>query len=256
MTQSAWLRDIAQDLKIAISFCTRLPIVHSVPAEGGDFARAAWALPLAGALVGLIGGLVYVVAQKSGIPWLPAAALSVAAIFIVTGGLHEDGLADTADGLGGGTTPERKLEIMHDSLIGAYGAGALMFSILLRVAAIANLTSVSVMAALIAAHAAARATLPLFMWLMPRARADGLSAMAGDMSPTSACIAALLGAVVLALALGLGAGVQALLLLAVVMIGMGWLALHHVGGQTGDILGALEQAGEIAVLLVAASHHS
>jgi adenosylcobinamide-GDP ribazoletransferase len=181
--------------------------------------------------------------------------LSLAATFIVTGGLHEDGLADTADGFGGGTTPDRKLEIMRDSLIGTYGAGALVFSILLRVAAIANLTSVSVMPALIAAHAAARGTLPLFMWLMPNARADGLSAMTGNMSPTSACVAAMLGAVILVLGLGTTAGLHALLLLAIVMVGMGWLALHHVGGQTGDILGALEQAGEIAVLLVAAGQH-
>jgi adenosylcobinamide-GDP ribazoletransferase len=251
--QSAWLRDIATDLKIAVAFCTRLPFFRGEPVGGADFARAIWAIPLAGALVGLIGALAYAVAHKLGVPPLPAAALAVAATFAVTGGLHEDGLADTADGLGGGATRERKLEIMRDSMIGTFGTAAVALSILLRAGAIAALAPASVIPALIAAHAAGRATLPMFMWLLPRARTEGLAATVGEVSPTSAVIAAILGVIVLALGVGATAGIDAALLLAIAMVVVGWLALHHIGGQTGDILGALEQVGEIVVLLVAAA---
>ena len=101
----------------------------------------------------------------------------VAATVLVTGCLHEDGLADTADGFGGGGSKERKLEIMRDSRSGAYGVAALVLSILLRVGAIASLVDPAlVAAALIAAHAGARAAMPVFMAAVPRARHDGLSA--------------------------------------------------------------------------------
>jgi adenosylcobinamide-GDP ribazoletransferase len=251
--QTEWLRDIVRDLKIAISFCTRLRLAHVEAIEGSDLAQASWAIPLAGALVGVLGALAYAIAGRFGIPPLPAAAIAVAATLLVTGALHEDGLADTADGLGGGGTAERKLEIMRDSAIGSYGTAALVLSILLRTAALASLAPTAAMLALIGAHAGARAILPAFMWLVPRARADGLSAATGDIPSTSALLAAALGAVILVLTLGVSVGVHAALCLIVAMIAVAWLALHHLGGQTGDILGALEQVGEIVVLLAAAA---
>jgi adenosylcobinamide-GDP ribazoletransferase len=249
---SAWLRDIATDLKIVLAFSTRFPFLRS-PVEAQDFARAIWAIPLAGVVVGLVGALVYAVAHWFAVPPLAAAALVIAATFMMTGGLHEDGLADTADGMGGGATRERKLEIMRDHQIGTFGSAALILSFVLRTAAIASLAPAAATAALVAAHAASRATLPVFMWTVPRARGDGLSAAAGDVAAMSALIAAILGLIILVLGLGVTGGVCAALLLIVVMIALAWLALHHIGGQTGDILGALQQTGEIAVLLVAAA---
>src|SRR6204780_1970299 len=159
-----WLADCANDLKASVAFLTRLPVGRAPPAAGTDISRAAWAFPLAGVLVALVAAVVYAVAHKIGSPPWVAAALAVAATLAVTGCLHEDGLADTADGFGGGDSRERKLEIMRDSRIGTYGVCALILSILLRVAAlVAFANPAPAVWALIAAHGGARATLPLFM---------------------------------------------------------------------------------------------
>ena len=117
-TPDGWLADCANDLKASIAFLTRLPVAGTTPAAGADIARATWAFPLAGVLIALIGAVIYAAAHKIGSPPWVAAALAVAATLAVTGCLHEDGLADTADGFGGGDTRERKLDIMRDSRIG------------------------------------------------------------------------------------------------------------------------------------------
>ncbi len=157
-TPGAWLNDIATDLRLGILFCTRLPLPDPGPVGSGDIARASWALPVAGALVGGIGALVYWIAFRIGLPPLPAAALALAAMLIATGALHEDGLADTADGFGGGKDREQKLAIMRDSRVGTYGACALIVSLMLRWSALVVIAApLQVALALIAAHAAARA---------------------------------------------------------------------------------------------------
>jgi adenosylcobinamide-GDP ribazoletransferase len=246
------LEDRAKDVTASILFLTRLPFARDTPIGGADIARAAWAFPIAGVVVGLIGALVYMIAHRAGLPAWPAAALAVAATVAVTGCLHEDGLADTADGFGGGSTRNQKLDIMRDSRIGAYGVCALTLTIVLRTSALANLADgAAVVAALIAAHGAARATLPAFMYLVPPARDEGLSHEIGRPSIESVAIAGALAVVMLALCLGVGLGFLALVLLIVVIALMAWLSLAQIGGQTGDVLGALEQVSEIIVLLVA-----
>src|SRR5215470_12043275 len=136
MTFGRWTGGVATDVKISILFCTRLPLFHSVPIDSGNVASASWAFPVAGTLVGGASALVYVAAWGSGLPPALAAALALAATLVVTGCLHEDGLADVADGFGGGSYRERKLEIMRDSRLGAYGACALVMSVILRWAAV------------------------------------------------------------------------------------------------------------------------
>jgi adenosylcobinamide-GDP ribazoletransferase len=251
-TPSEWTNVLASDLKISILFCTRLPLPRSAPIEKGDVARASWAFPIAGALVGSVGASVYGVTLGVGLPPLLAAALALAATIVITGCLHEDGLADTADGFGGGRHRERKLEIMHDSRLGAYGACALMISLILRSAAAAAIASpLAVATALIAAHAAARAALPAFMRFVPPARPDGLSAESGR--PTTRCVvvAALLGVMAIGIALGVKPAVIGLVLAASAWLFMAWLTVRQIGGQTGDVLGALEQIIEIVILLTA-----
>jgi adenosylcobinamide-GDP ribazoletransferase len=202
--------------------------------------------------VGLAGALVYAFAHALNVPQLAAAVLAVAATVIVTGALHEDGLADVADGFGGGTTRERKLEIMRDSRIGTYGVCALILSFLLRVAILASFGNAGLVAGvLVTAHAAARAPIPAFMSLVPPARLDGMSADAGRSPQSSAAVAALLGFLALVFGLGFGAGVIAAILLCAAFAFMAWLCNRQIGGQTGDVLGALEQIGEIVVMLVA-----
>ncbi|XSC42909.1 adenosylcobinamide-GDP ribazoletransferase [Bradyrhizobium sp. RDT10] len=202
--------------------------------------------------MGLTGAVVYSIAREVGLPPGPAAMLAVAATVLITGAMHEDGLADTADGLGGGRTRERKLEIMRDSRIGTYGGCALIVSLILRWSALATIADPqSVAAALLVAHAAARAGLPVFMWLIPPARSDGLSAGAGQPPWQSAAIAVGLATACLVCGLGPSKATIGLILLSLAGLILARLATRQVGGQTGDILGAFEQIGEIAILLVA-----
>lgn len=243
---------ITTDIRTGLAFCTRLPLAGAPP--GASLARAAWTFPLVGALVGALGAVLYWLADGAGLDPFVSATLAVAATVAVTGCLHEDGLADTADGFGGGSTKEHKLEIMRDSRSGAYGVSALVLSMLLRVGAVASLVEPALAAvALIAAHAGARAVMPMFMLILPQARQDGLSASAGTPPVSSAVIAVLLGLLALALCLGPGIGLVAALLVAAGFGVMAWLSLRQIGGQTGDVLGAVEQLSEILILLVAAA---
>jgi len=254
MSRADLLNNVVTDLRMAASFVTILPVASSKPAADGAIARATWALPVAGLLVGLAGAFVYKVASRFGLTPDLAALLALATTALITGALHEDGLADTADGLGGGRTRERKLEIMRDSRIGTYGVCALILSFGLRWSALAAIADpLPVAFALCAAHTAARAGVPAFMALVPPARPDGLSASAGSPPGRSVAIALALGTLALALALGPGKALVGLVLLSLAGLLLARLALRQIGGQTGDILGAFEQIGEILILLVAAS---
>jgi adenosylcobinamide-GDP ribazoletransferase len=253
MTTGAANSGLITELGTGLAFLTRLP-VRGASGGAGSLARAAWTFPIVGALVGALGALAYWGAAAVGLPPFVAGVLAVAATLLVTGALHEDGLADTADGFGAGGSRARKLEIMRDSRIGTYGVAALILSILLRAGAVASLVEPALAApALIAAHTAARATLPAFMRFVPRARPDGLAAEAGHPTMAGVIIAAFVGATALAACFDLMGMLVALVLLAAAASFMAWLALRQIGGQTGDVLGALEQTGEILVLLAAAS---
>ena len=240
---------ITTELRTGLAFCTRLPVTAP---KDGNLARAAWSFPVVGALIGALGAVVYWLADGLSLPSFVSATLAVAATALITGCLHEDGLADTADGFGGGATRERKLEIMRDSRTGAYGAIALIVSFMLRVGAIASLAGPGLAAAaLIAAHAGARAGLPLFMRAVPNAREDGLSSGVGTPPTGPASVAALLGLLALMLCLGVGTGLVAALLVVAGLIVLARLCLRQIGGQTGDVLGAVEQVSEILILLTA-----
>jgi adenosylcobinamide-GDP ribazoletransferase len=253
-TPGALLHGLVRELGIIVILCTRLPLTLATPIASSDIARASWAMPIAGALVGLIGAAIYWLTSAVGLPPFPAAAVALAATLIATGCLHEDGLADTADGFGGGSSRERKLEIMRDSRIGTYGASALVLSLMLRWSALASVAEpVAVAMALIATHTAARAPLPAFMRFVPPARTDGLAAEAGRPPREGAAAASFLGAVALGLCLGPAAVIIGLLLLSSAGILMAWLSVKQIGGQTGDVLGALEQVNEILILLTAAA---
>jgi adenosylcobinamide-GDP ribazoletransferase len=241
------------DLRVAAGFLTRLPTGATVP-PGAErvLSRATRVYPVVGLGIGLAGGAAFWLATTLGLPPLIAGLIAVAATMILTGALHEDGLADTADGFGGGAEPGRKLEIMRDSRTGAYGAAALVLSIAIRGAALAALaTPAAVVLALVAAHAISRACLPAAMATMPLARASGLAASAGRPEPAEAGIALALGAAIALLSQGFGLALAALLAGVFSAALVAWLAQAQVGGYTGDVLGALQQAAETAVLLTA-----
>jgi len=251
---SDWPEDRAEELKAVLIFCSRLPLAHAAPFAEGAICKAAWAFPVAGLAIGVVGAVVYVLAHRLGLPPWPAAALSVTATLIITGCLHEDGLADTADGFGGGKTREQKLEIMRDSRTGAYGVCALAMSLLLRVGTLASLADTHLVVwALIASHTAARAAMPVLMWLLPPARNDGLSFQSGRPPGESVAAAVGIAFVVLLFCLHPGRGVVASIVLIAAIALIAWLSTQQIEGQTGDVLGALEQVSEILVLLVAAA---
>jgi len=245
------LGGLANDLRVALALYTRLPM--GLPVDGAAVARASWCSPIAGAVIGALAALVYWASVRLNLPQFVAATLAVAAAMLLTGALHEDGLADTADGFGGATRAQA-LDIMRDGRIGTFGACALIVSFALRVGAINDLPKTSLVAwALIGAHAAARAGLPLFMRALPPARTDGLSAQAGAPTPRRAFAAALIGAVILWIALGTAAALIAIVFMLAGTAVLAFVSHRRLGGQTGDVLGAAEQVGECIVLMTTAA---
>ncbi len=250
----ALIRTLRTDLAATIGLFTRLPVTRLMPREADvDMARAVWAFPLAGGLVGLCGGVVYALAAQIGLSPVLAACWSLGASLLLTGALHEDGLADTADGFGGGRDAARKLEIMRDSRIGSYGALALLLSSVLRVLAVGSLgTPGRVCAALVASGALSRAAIVLLLLLLPPARRDGLAASLHPLPRWPASLG-------LGLGLGLGLALAAPLLRGWMMLAapacavaatlaVARAARRQVGGHTGDVLGACAVLSECAVL--------
>ena len=237
----------------ATALLTRLPVGGAAPADGA-IAAAGWAFPLVGAGIGAICALAFFIAELLGCGDAPAALLAVAAGLALTGAFHEDGLADTADGFGGGNGREEKLRIMRDSRQGSFGVVALVLSIGLRTAALGTIGGpILAGLALIAAHATSRGVLPALMRILAPARADGLGATAGRPSLAVAIIAAALGSAIALAVLGPRTGAIALVLSGGAVALAATLAQRQIGGYTGDVLGFFQQIGEIVILLVAAA---
>lgn len=211
-----------------------------------DPARSIWAFPLVGAAIGVGGGLTMAVCGAARMPLPLAAVWALVVMALLSGGLHEDGLADIADGFGGGQTRERKLEIMRDSRIGSYGALALVLATALRIFAIAALAG-RPFGALVAAGALSRGSMVVPLLLLEPARAGGLGAlMAGAGVRRWVCLGLALGVVAVAVPPGQAvAGAGAALVAALAVAG---LARRQIGGFTGDVLGGCAVAAECAGL--------
>lgn len=255
---------VVADIAAGIRFYSRLPLPRlnaaDDPAAPPSMPRIGWSVPLAGALIALPAGAAFVLASALGLPPVLAACLTVMAEILVTGCFHEDGLADTFDGLGGGWTRERKLEIMRDSRIGSYGSAAMMMSLVTRVSALAVLAGLAGPWAAAGAFVAGRGVTRLaalgVMTLVPAARGDGMAAAGvpsrADLLP-GLPLALAVALALAAPAFGVGLTLAGLVLVAVVMLAMARICLRQIGGQTGDILGATQQIGEIAFLLTLAT---
>lgn len=236
-------------LLIAVQTLTRIPVAPDYGA--GSLREATRWFPLVGAAIGLAAAALFTLAEP-GLTALLAALLSTAATLLLTGALHEDGLADSADGLFGGRTRADALRIMQDSRIGAFGALGLGLVLAAKVACLATLPRTAPYAAacaLVAAHAASRFWLLLPATLLPYARTAGLAASVARPRATDLAIAAACGLPPLLL-LGPRAG-PALLLSAAVAALFGLWVRHRLGGYTGDTLGATQQLTELAILLAA-----
>ena len=241
---------LRRDLVVAAMFLTRLPIRSPATWNDEDLTSSVIMFPVIGALIGLLGALVYASSNTLGLPAFLAAAVTLAALIIITGALHEDGLADIADGFGGGKTRDDKLRIMRDSRLGSYGTLALALALILRIGAMAALAHpVTVGAALIATGALSRAVMPIAMIVMDQARTAGLAAKAGRPHLGRAGSAALVALLIACLCLPLS---HAVIVAVSAGIGAGFLLLlaqRQIGGITGDVIGALQQVTEIAGLL-------
>jgi adenosylcobinamide-GDP ribazoletransferase len=246
-----WLHDLVG----ALQLLTRLPLrALGGSAESPHLARGVWAYPLVGAAVGGAGAAAFAISIWAGVPAPVAAFLALAAMALATGALHEDGLADTIDGFGGGHDRERKLAIMRDSRIGTYGVMALIFSVGIRAGAIMALESTAhVAAALIVSGALSRAAMTVLMAALAPARDNGLSASLGQPEAKTVVAAIAIAFAMTLLAVPFSSAIVLGFALAAVIVFWRWLANRQIGGQTGDVLGALGQTAEAALLVTIAA---
>lgn len=247
-----WLRGV----RAAATFLTRVP-VGGFPYRDDDWRWASAHFPLIGLAVGAIGALACWLALP--VSPLVAGGLAVAVTVLVTGGFHEDGLADSADALGGGFDRVRVLQILKDSRIGAFGGLAITLSILLRVALLAALAGRAPVA-LVVAHALSRVPPIWLMVHLPYATDDAAakSRLITRAGPAQALVATGWGLAAGGAAVGLGGVAAAPVALAIaVCVGVtliaGWRFTARVGGVTGDFLGATQQLCELAILFALAT---
>ena len=244
-----WLQAFREQM----SFFTGLKL--DVGAPRWPLADVLPVLPFIGGAVGLAAGLVFAIVHALGPAWL-AAVLAVGSAVLFTRALHEDGLADTADGLGPhGLDADRRLEIMRDSRNGTFGVLALALSVLIKVACLAQLSGATGLVVLIAAHALSRSLIAYPLLAFSPVHADGLGAGTGKPTDNDVWLTIGMGAV-LAFVLLLGKGFFVALLAPLAAIAAAWFAsrwvAERIGGYTGDTLGAVQQTAEIVFLVVAA----
>lgn len=240
------------DLRTVGAFMTILPVGGAEKAYGrGELAGASWCFPVIGLLLGSLAGLVYGLAIWLGCgAWL-AATLSVALLVLLSGAMHEDGWGDFADALGG-PNRDRRLAIMHDSQAGNFAVVALLLLFAGRIGAVAALESPErASLALLVAASVSRAAIVAVMHVLPAARSDGLSAGAGRPALDITLVATLIAAAIALLALGFTAAVACLAGAAVAAALVAVTARRRLGGQTGDVLGAVQLTAEFGCLLAA-----
>ena len=238
------LRRRIAEVQLAFMLLTRLPVGRL----GGyvpELAAAKWAFPLAGLIVGGSLAGAYITLNSWGLPAGLAAILALAAGMMMTGGLHEDGLADCADGFGGGQSRDQKLEIMKDSRVGSYGVLALILVIAARIMALAALPATAQsLIFLISLAMVSRLMMVVYLNWLPSARSEGLGYQAGKDGGLSVVVAAVL--CVPALMYSGGLILFSLAALCGTAVIVGWTANRQIGGQTGDVCGAVQILSETA----------
>ncbi|CUH80853.1 adenosylcobinamide-GDP ribazoletransferase [Tropicibacter naphthalenivorans] len=224
------------EFRVAIMLLSRLP-AGQLRGEVPPLAAASWAYPLAGLPIGLIVWAAHAGLLTLGASAVIAALLAFTVLVLVTGALHQDGLADFADGLGGGRDKAHCLEIMRDSRIGSYGVMAVGLCSALWIASLAELPEAS-LAQFLGLAVASRLAMTLVLWLLPAARADGLGKMADGAARHWAWAIALLVALIWAV------GAVPLIVMGAVTTLAAYTAKRRIGGQTGDVLGSIQFLSE------------
>ncbi|MFQ6549844.1 adenosylcobinamide-GDP ribazoletransferase [Aestuariibius sp. 2305UL40-4] len=241
------------DIGRAFGLLTRIPVPVDGDRAMARGARAVWAWPLVGLTLGLTAGLIGAAAHTIWASPLLAAAATMATLALLSGAMHEDGLADCADGFFGASDKTRRLEIMKDSRIGAFGVLALILTSLLRLAALALLFEAgNALTAITAAAILSRATMVPLMNGLPPARPNGLSSAVGRPPRETALTALGLATLTTLILTGLPA-LAALAIATLTALACAAIARSKIGGQTGDVLGATQQIVDLAVLLTLAA---
>ncbi len=249
------------NVRISLMFLTRLPL-PDVRKHPDSLASVMSAFPVAGAIIGGLAGTICVFTLVLGLPVTIAAVVTVAAMALLTGALHEDGLADVADGFGGGQSPARKLDIMKDSRIGTYGVLALIFAVALKVSALsalleANLGYFAIFALFAGLGAWSRSLCVTLMASTPNARGEGIAATAGLPSQDTNRQSLIVGGVLLGFFLWPVFGLWTTLAVFAVSCAAFWLvrrlALRQIGGHTGDVAGTVQIVAETAMLITLAA---
>lgn len=253
---------IRADLAAAFLLLSRIPVVWFTFDKDiqPDFSRALWAFPMVGLVVGTVAGCFILAGIDLGLPPLLIASIGALVMVLMTGAMHEDGIADTADGFGGGNDAARRADIMHDSRIGTYGVMALVLSTTIRIAIIIGLmeifsgwTLVLIIAAMAAAGRFQVLILAQFYGLSPFAK---LGMVIRKPTPIQFLVGFVIWAELLRLLTSFGIELLSIFVTMVVTVWLGRLATRQIGGVTGDVMGASIILGEIGVGLsiIAANH--
>ena len=240
------MREQLRLLAVATQFLTRLP-VPAIRVDDGDLRRASMYFPVVGVAVAAVG-----VGMRSSTAWAlgpgVATVLALIAMVAVTGAFHEDGLADSVDGIWGGWTPERRIEIMRDSRLGTYGAVALIASLGLRFALLVGVDAVGFARLVFAGHVTGRAAGVVMAALLPAASDQGHGAkVAGPVGIGGAVVVAVTTLGVLVVTAGAWLWVP-LVAAAIAMAAVRRLVRRRLEGLTGDVLGATNQVVHIVVM--------
>ena len=242
-------------LALALSWLTVLPVRTDAPTPGVAAAALRWA-PLVGALVGAVSGLVAAALVLAGVPPLVAGLLAVAVGALATRGMHVDGLADTADGLGCYGPPERALEVMRDGGAGPFGVVTLIVVLGTQAAAFAAVSVHGLAVTVAAAALAAAVGRSGFAWCarrgVPAARPGGLGATVAGSQPWWVAVAwwVVLAALAAWLVPARWPGVLAVAVAALLVVALSAHTRRRFGGMNGDVLGAASELGVTAVLVV------
>jgi len=235
------------DLRIAVGFLTRLAVGgRPVALDCERLSRAAAWFPVVGLLVGSVLGATRLLADLA-LPPGAATVLALAAAIVVTGALHEDGLADAADGLGAHVDRARRLEILRDPRVGAYGAVALVLVLLLAWTLLAGLSGEDVLRAALCAHVLSRWSILPHSLIPPARKGDGSAGTLVRARPGGLAAGSAVAVAVTLAAAGVGAGLVTLAVAAAVTAAGATLMARALGGVTGDTFGAVGKLVEVSV---------
>jgi len=244
---------VIRRLLTAIAFLTRIPVNPAQPFDGEDVARASLFFPLVGCLIVLLQWALLLFLDALGVHAVLQALAATTLLMLIGGGLHQDGLADMADGFGGAFERERVLEIMKDSTIGTYGGLALLLALATRISAMVLLIQQdAALIGLLTAAAVSRCSIVLAWWL-PYARDIGTGQSITQLTGPNEVAGALGFAVIISfICLGLSA-LTVLFIAALTFVLMAWVCVRKIGGVTGDTLGATTEITDVVLLATIAT---